>query len=233
MTTTPAGASPAGVVGYAGWCRLALFDVDSTLIRGEVVEMLADLAGHRAEVARVTEAAMRGSLDFADSLRRRVALLAGLPAGALDEVGRALELTPGAEVVIRDLKAQGVRCGIASGGFTQVCAYLVDRLGLDFCAANELEVVDGRLTGGLVGPIVDRAGKASALRRFAARYGIDLRQTVAIGDGANDIDMAVAAGFSVAFNARPVLAERASVTLNGTSLEPVLELLRAHAAAAR
>jgi phosphoserine phosphatase len=215
-------------VGYAGWCRLVLFDVDSTLITEEVVELLADRAGHRAEVADITDAAMRGSLDFADALRRRVALLEGLDARVLDEVGRSLSLTPGAETVIRTLRAHGVRCGIASGGFTQVCAYLVDRLRLDFCAANELEIVAGRLTGAVTGAVVDRAGKAAALARFAAEHDIALWQTAVVGDGANDIDMARMAGFSVAFNAKPALAACASAALNGPSLDPLLDLLRIH-----
>lgn len=201
-------------------------DVDSTLIEDEVIELLAARAGHLAEVEQVTSAAMRGSLDFAESLRRRVALLAGLDAAALDEVGQNLRLTPGADVLIDTLQQHGVRCGIASGGFTQVCAYLVDRLNLDYSAANILEIVDGRLTGRVVGTIVDRAGKATALREFAAAYGIDMATTVAVGDGANDIDMVSAAGFSVAFNGKPALLAHTTVALDGPSLEPILDMLR-------
>lgn len=174
----------------------------------------------------MTSAAMRGSIDFTDSLRRRVALLEGLDAAVLDDVGRNLRLTPGAEKLIGTLQQHGVRCGIASGGFTQVCAYLVDRLKLDFSAANTLELADGKLTGRVVGPVVDRAGKAAALREFAGGAGIDLAATVAVGDGANDIDMFSAAGYSIAFNAKPTLVEHATATLTGPSLEPVLDLLR-------
>jgi phosphoserine phosphatase len=222
---TPAGVAPAGV-GFAGRWRLLMCDVDSTLITEEVIELLADRAGSRDAVERMTSAAMSGTMDFAESLRRRVALLEGLDASALDDVGRALTLTPGAAMLIRTLQRGGVRCGIASGGFTQVCAYLVDRLDLDFCAANTLEVDDGKLTGRVVGPIVDRAGKAAALREFAADHHIDLAHTVAIGDGANDIDMLCAAGFSIAFNPKAALVPHASATVRGPSLEPVLDVLR-------
>lgn len=201
-------------------------DVDSTLITDEVVELLADRAGHLAEVRRMTSAAMSGAVDFAESLRRRVALLEGLDVAVLDEVGRGLRLTPGADTLIRTLQRDGVRCGIASGGFVQVCSYLVDRLALDYCAANVLDVSGGRLTGRITGPVVDRAGKAAALREFAGAHGIDLADTVAVGDGANDIDMVRAAGFSIAFNAKTALAPHTTVELNGPSLEPVLGLLR-------
>ena len=152
--------------------RLIVFDVDSTLITGEVIEMLADHTGTRARVEEITAAAMRGELDFAESLRARVAMLEGLDAAVLDEVGAALVLTPGARTTVRTLKRLGYRCGIVSGGFTQVTRHLVDELELDFAAANTLEVVDGRLTGRVVGDIVDRAGKARALERFAAQFGV-------------------------------------------------------------
>jgi len=205
--------------------RLIVFDVDSTLITGEVVEMLADRAGHRAEVEQVTAAAMRGELDFEAALRHRVALLAGLDAAVLDEIGASLELTPGARTTIRTLRRLGFRCGIVSGGFTQVTRHLVDALALDFAAANTLEVIDGRLTGRLVGPVVDRAGKAGALARFAAEFGVPLSQTVAVGDGANDIDMLTAAGLGIAFNAKPTVAEHADTALNQPFLDPVLFIL--------
>jgi len=177
----------------------------------------------------MTSAAMSGAMDFTDSLNRRVALLEGLDAAVLDEVGRGLTLTPGAETLIRTLQRDGVRCGIASGGFARVCAHLVTRLGLDFSATNTLEIVDGRLTGRVIGPIVDRAGKAAALRTFARAHDIGLADTVAIGDGANDIDMFRTAGFSIAFNAKADLARYVSAELSGQSLEPVLGLLRAEA----
>jgi phosphoserine phosphatase len=205
--------------------RLIVFDVDSTLITGEVIEMLAEHTGTRAGVEEITAAAMRGELDFADSLRARVAMLEGLDAAVLDEVGAALVLTPGARTTVRTLKRLGYRCGIVSGGFTQVTRHLVDELELDFAAANTLEVVDGRLTGRVVGEIVDRAGKARALERFAAEYGVGLNQTVAVGDGANDIDMLSAAGLGIAFNAKPVVAGFADTTLNQPFLDPVLFIL--------
>ena len=185
--------------------RLIVFDVDSTLIQGEVIEMLAEYAGAEAEVAAITEAAMRGELDFTESLHRRVETLAGLPASVLDEVAARIELTPGARTTIRTLKRLGFRIGVVSGGFTAVIRRLVDELGLDFMAANELEIVDGRLTGRVVGEIVDRPGKAAALRRFAESFDIPLEQCVAVGDGANDIDMISSAGLGIAFNARPAL----------------------------
>ena len=205
--------------------RLIVFDVDSTLVQGEVIEMLAAHAGAEAEVRAVTEAAMRGELDFAESLRRRVAVLAGLPATVLDEVADQLELTPGARTTIRTLKRLGFRCGVVSGGFTRVIARLVDELGLDFCAANELEIVDGRLTGRVVGEIVDRPGKAVALRRFADSFGVPLEQCVAVGDGANDIDMLSTAGLGVAFNAKPALREVADTALSHPYLDVVLFVL--------
>ncbi len=205
--------------------RLIVFDVDSTLITGEVIEMLAERTGHRAEVEQITAAAMRGEMDFEQALRARVALLAGLDAGVLDEVGATLELTPGARTTIRTLKRLGYRCGIVSGGFSQVTDHLVAKLGLDFAAANTLAIADGRLTGEVVGEIVDRAGKATALARFAAQSGVTMSQTVAVGDGANDIDMLAAAGLGIAFNAKPVVAEHADTTLNQPFLDPVLFIL--------
>jgi phosphoserine phosphatase len=205
--------------------RLIVFDVDSTLVQGEVIEMLAARVGAEAEVRAITEAAMRGELDFAESLRRRVALLGSLPESVLDEVAAELELTPGARTTIRTLKRLGFRCGVVSGGFTRVISGLVDELGLDFCAANELEVVDGRLTGRVVGEIIDRPGKAVALRRFADSFGVPLEQCVAVGDGANDIDMLSTAGLGVAFNAKPALREVADTALTHPYLDVVLFVL--------
>ncbi|MBP2476714.1 phosphoserine phosphatase [Crossiella equi] len=205
--------------------RLVVFDVDSTLIQGEVIEMLAAHAGCEPQVREITEAAMRGELDFTQSLERRVELLAGLPASVLAEVGRTLELTPGARTTVRTLRRLGFRCGVVSGGFTQVIEGLAEDLGLDFVAANELEIVDGRLTGRVVGEVVDRAGKAVALRRFASQYGIPLAQCVAVGDGANDIDMLSTAGLGVAFNAKPALREVADTALSQPFLDAVLFVL--------
>ena len=205
--------------------RLVVFDVDSTLIQGEVIEMLAAKAGFEDRVREVTEAAMRGELDFAESLRRRVAVLAGLPESVLDEVAGSLELTAGARTTIRTLKRLGFRCGVVSGGFTRVIQPLADELELDFVAANEIEVVDGVLTGNVVGEIVDRPGKAVALRRFADRFHIPVAQCVAVGDGANDIDMLAAAGLGIAFNAKPALLEVADTALSHPYLDVVLFVL--------
>lgn len=205
--------------------RLVVFDVDSTLITGEVIEMIAAHAGREAEVAAVTAAAMRGELDFTDSLRQRVTALAGLDVAVLEKVRAEVRLTPGARTLVRTLKRMGYRCGIVSGGFTQVTDHLVDLLGLDFAAANTLEVHDGVLTGRVIGEVVDRPGKAAALRRFAEEAGVPMAQTVAVGDGANDIDMITAAGLGIAFNAKPALREVADTALNQPYLDAVLFFL--------
>jgi phosphoserine phosphatase len=205
--------------------RLVVFDVDSTLVQGEVIEMLAERAGCGAEVRAVTEAAMHGELDFTQSLRRRVALLAGLPVSVLTEVTSALELTAGARTTVRTLKRLGFRCGAVSGGFTQVVQPLAEALGLDFCAANELEIREGKLTGQVIGAVVDRSGKADALRRAAEHFGVPLAQCVAVGDGANDIDMLSAAGLGVAFNAKPALREVADTAITQPFLDIVLFVL--------
>jgi phosphoserine phosphatase len=205
--------------------RLIVFDVDSTLIQGEVIEMLADRVGAHAAVAEITEAAMRGELDFAESLNRRVATLAGLPAAVLEEVGEQIELTPGARTTLRTLRRLGFHCGIVSGGFRQVIEPLAHELEMDFVAANELEIVDGKLTGRVVGQIIDRPGKAKALRDFAQQAGVPMEQTVAVGDGANDIDMLTAAGLGVAFNAKPALREVADASISHPYLDTVLFIL--------
>lgn len=205
--------------------RLIVFDVDSTLIQGEVIEMLAERAGAGAAVAAITGAAMRGEIDFAESLHQRVATLAGLPVEVLDEVADEVELTAGARTTIRTLRRLGFHCGVVSGGFRQVIEPLAHELMLDFVAANELEIADGKLTGRVVGPIVDRAGKAKALRDFAQLAGVPMEQTVAVGDGANDIDMLNAAGLGVAFNAKPALREVADASLSHPYLDTVLFLL--------
>ncbi|BBY43410.1 phosphoserine phosphatase SerB [Mycolicibacterium celeriflavum] len=205
--------------------RLIVFDVDSTLIQGEVIEMLAARVGAQAAVAEVTEAAMRGELDFAESLHRRVATLADLPATVLDDVAEQIELTPGARTTVRTLRRLGYHCGIVSGGFRQVVEPLAHELMMDFVAANELEIVDGKLTGRVIGPVIDRAGKAKALRDFAQQAGVPMEQTVAVGDGANDIDMLAAAGLGVAFNAKPALREVADTSLSHPYLDTVLFIL--------
>ena len=205
--------------------RLVVMDVDSTLIQDEVIELLASHAGREAEVAAVTAAAMRGELDFADSLRERVAALEGLPVSVLDDVRAAVRFTPGARTLVRTLKRLGFTVAIVSGGFIEVVADLARELGIDHAHANRLEVRDGMLTGRLVGEIVDRAGKAAALRRFAAEAGLPLSRTVAIGDGANDLDMLEAAGLGVAFNAKPVVRDQADTAVNVPYLDAVLYLL--------
>jgi phosphoserine phosphatase len=205
--------------------RLIVMDVDSTLIQDEVIDLLAGRAGCADEVAKVTAAAMRGELDFAASLRERVALLAGLPAGVLDDVRAGLRLTAGARTLIGTLSGLGYKSGIVSGGFIQVIGPLAADLGIDYVAANELEIADGKLTGRLCGPVVDRAGKAGALRRFAAAAGVPLSQTVAVGDGANDLDMIAAAGLGVAFNAKPLVRDAADTSLSVPYLDAILYLL--------
>jgi phosphoserine phosphatase len=205
--------------------RLIVFDVDSTLIQGEVIEMLAARAGALTKVAQITEAAMRGDIDFEESLRERVATLAGLPAEVLDEVADELELTAGARTTLRTLRRLGFHCGVVSGGFRQVIDPLAHELKLDFVAANELEIIDGKLTGRVIGQIIDRPGKAKALRDFANQAGVPMEQTVAVGDGANDIDMLAAAGLGVAFNAKPALREVADASLSHPYLDTVLFIL--------
>ncbi|MCK1817668.1 phosphoserine phosphatase SerB [Streptomyces sp. XM4011] len=205
--------------------RLVVMDVDSTLIQDEVIELFAAHAGCEEKVAEVTAAAMRGELDFEESLHARVALLTGLDASVVDKVRAEVRLTPGARTLIRTLKRLGYQVGVVSGGFTQVTDALAEQLGLDFAAANTLEIVDGRLTGRVTGEIVDRAGKARLLRRFAASAGVPLAQTVAIGDGANDLDMLNAAGLGVAFNAKPLVRQAAHTALSVPFLDTVLYLL--------
>ncbi len=207
--------------------RLVVMDVDSTLIQDEVIELLAAHAGPDVErrVAEVTERAMRGELDFAQSLHERVAALAGLPESVLDEVYRSVRLTQGARTLTRTLRRLGMTLGVVSGGFVEVVAPLAKDLGITHVAANRLEIVDARLTGRVVGDVVDRAGKAAALRRFAAEEGLPMSRTVAIGDGANDLDMLAAAGLGVAFNAKPVVREQADASVTVPYLDAVLYLL--------
>jgi phosphoserine phosphatase len=200
-------------------------DVDSTLIRDEVIELLAAHAGRAAEVAAVTERAMRGELDFAASLHERVACLAGLSELVIDEVRAAVRLTPGARTLCRTLLRLGFTLGVVSGGFIEVVAPLAEELGIRHVAANRLEIVDGVLTGRVVGEVIDRPAKAAALRRFAAAEGLPLARTVAIGDGANDLDMLAEAGLGVAFNAKPLVRQQADTAVNVPYLDAVLYLL--------
>jgi phosphoserine phosphatase len=205
--------------------RLVVMDVDSTVIQDEVIELFAGHAGCEEKVAEITTAAMRGELDFEQSLHARVALLAGLDESVVDKVRSQVRLTRGARTLIRTLKRLGYQVGVVSGGFTQVTDDLREKLGLDFAAANTLEIVDGTLTGRVTGEVVDRAGKARLLRRFAQEAGVPLSQTVAIGDGANDLDMLNAAGLGVAFNAKPMVREAADTAVSVPFLDTVLYLL--------
>jgi len=205
--------------------RLVVMDVDSTLIQDEVIELLAAHAGREAEVAAVTSAAMRGELDFAESLRARVAALAGLPESVLGEVRAEIRLTPGARTLVRTLKRLGFTVAVVSGGFIEIVGDLARELDIDHAHANRLEVRDGLLTGRVLGDIVDRAGKAAALRRFAEAERLPLSRTVAIGDGANDLDMLDAAGLGIAFNAKPIVREQADTAVNVPYLDAVLYLL--------
>jgi phosphoserine phosphatase len=205
--------------------RLVVMDVDSTLVQDEAIDLLAARAGRRQQVAELTAAAMRGELDFTEALHQRVALLAGLDAGVIDEVLDDLRLTPGARTLIRTLKRLGYRCGAVSGGFSQFTDRLAAELGLDYTKANTLEMSGGRLTGRVTGPVVDRAGKEAALREFAAAARVPLSQTVAVGDGANDLDMISAAGLGVAFNAKPAVRSVADTSVSVPQLDVILHLL--------
>lgn len=206
---------------------LICLDCDSTLITGEVIEMLAAHAGKEAEVAEVTDRAMRGELDFEESLRERVATLAGLDKSVIDSVSQAIELTTGVKEALATLKEQGYRVAVVSGGFIQVLEPLARELELDYVRANTLEIEDGRLTGRVTGKVVDRKAKEEFLREFAADAGLDMAQTVAVGDGANDIDMVTAAGLGIAFNAKPALRAHADVSINLPTLAGLVQILGA------
>jgi phosphoserine phosphatase len=205
--------------------RLVVLDVDSTLIQDEAIDVLAARAGVSDQVVAITERAMSGEMEFAESLRERVALLAGLPLSDVEAVRDGLRLTPGARTFVRTLLRLGYHVGIVSGGFTVLTDRFVSELGLEFAAANELEIVDGRVTGRVLGPIIDQAGKAEALRRFAAQYNVPMSQTIAVGDGANDIDMLEVAGLGIAFNAKAALRAAADASLNLPYLDSVLFIL--------
>jgi phosphoserine phosphatase len=205
--------------------RLIVMDVDSTLIQGEVIEMLAAHAGCEEQVARITDQAMAGELDFEQSLRARVALLKGVPAAAIDEVYEAITLAPGARTLVRILRRLGYRFALVSGGFSQITDRLAADLGIHYARANELEIVDGVLTGRVVGEVVDRAAKARALREFAADIGVPEGATIAIGDGANDLDMLNAAGLGIAYNAKPMVRSAADASVNVPYLDTIMYLL--------
>lgn len=202
-----------------------VLDVDSTLIEDEVIELLAAEAGSLEEVAAVTDRAMTGELDFAESLEARVATLAGLPSSAIESALARLRVTTGAKQLIDAVHKSGGRVGAVSGGFNQLLNPLANRLNLDYQRANELEIKDGLLTGRVVGQIVDRAAKETALREWAADFQIDLKDTVAVGDGANDLMMLAAAGLGVAFNAKPIVRERADYVLEGKDLSALIPVL--------
>jgi phosphoserine phosphatase len=215
--------SPGGLMRFA--TKLVVMDVDSTLIQQEVIELLGAKAGVQSEIAKITDAAMRGELDFEASLRARVALLKGLPANVLEDVQAEITLTPGARTLVRTLKKLGHHIALVSGGFEPVIAPLATELGIDHMRANNLEIADGKLTGELVGPVIDRAGKATALRDFAAEHNVDLDQTIAIGDGANDLDMIAIAGMGIAFNAKPAVKAAADSSVSAPYLDSVLYLM--------
>jgi phosphoserine phosphatase len=215
--------SPGGLMRWAK--KLVIMDVDSTLISQEVIELLGAKAGVAEEIHAITERAMAGEIDFEESLRERVALLKGLPLSAIDEVRSEISLTPGARTLVKTLQRLGHTVAVVSGGFTEVILPLLASLDISHYRANSLESKDGFLTGGLVGPIVDRAAKASALREFAALEKIEIEQTVAIGDGANDLDMISLAGLGIAFNAKPAVRAAADSALSAPYLDSVLYLL--------
>ncbi len=215
--------SPGGLARLAK--KLVVMDVDSTLIQQEVIELLAAKVGVGEEVVKITNAAMAGELDFEGSLRARVKLLAGAPASILDEVRGEIKLTPGARTLVRTLQKLGHEVAVVSGGFTTVIEPLLKDLSITNYRANTLEVVDGKLTGEVIAPIIDRAAKAQALRDFAYSTGVAIEQTIAIGDGANDLDMIAVAGLGIAFNAKPAVRAAADSSLTAPYLDSVLYLL--------
>jgi phosphoserine phosphatase len=205
--------------------HLVVMDADSTLLQHEVIDLLGEASGRAEEVSRITRAAMSGEIDFGEALRQRVALLGGLPVSVLDDVRAQLRLAPGARTLLRTLQRLGYVPAVVSGGFVEILAPLLAELNVEHFAANRLEIVDGVLTGRLSGEIVDRAGKARALRHFAEVVGVPLEQTVAVGDGANDIDMLSVAGLGIAFNAQATVQAHADAALSVPYLDAVLYFL--------
>jgi len=204
---------------------LVVFDADSTLLRNEVIELIADEAGRGPEVAAATEAAMRGEVDFATSLRSRVAELRGVPLSAFDRVRARVEPTPGAAELVAAIHARGGRAAVVSGGFHEILDVIAPRLGIDEWRANRLAVDGGVLSGLVDGEIVDAAGKAAALREWAAASGVPLSRTIAVGDGANDLQMMAVAGLGVAFNAKPAVRRDADVVIGPVDLRELIPML--------
>ena len=205
--------------------RLVQLDVDSTFIQQEAIELLAAKAGVFDEVSAITESAMRGELDFEQSLRARVSLLKGLPESVITEVQQEITLTDGAQDLVNTLHSKGHSVALVSGGFIDIIEPMISSLSIKYYKANKLEVVDGVLTGQLNGPVIDRAAKAAALHEFSKASGVDMENTVAIGDGANDLDMMAIAGLSIAFNAKPIVVDAADLAINEPSLSSVIELI--------
>jgi len=205
--------------------RLVQLDVDSTFIQQEAIELLAAKAGVLEQVAAITTSAMRGELDFEQSLRARVTLLKGLPESAIGEVQMEICLTDGAQNLVETLHGKGHSVSLVSGGFIDIIEPMIKTMSIKFYKANKLEIVEGVLTGGLIGPVVDRVAKAEALREFASASAVSIENTVAIGDGANDLDMMAVAGLSIAFNAKPVVVEAADLSINEPSLRSVIALI--------
>jgi phosphoserine phosphatase len=205
--------------------RLVVLDVDSTLIENEVIELLADVAGSRERVAAITERAMRGELDFAESLRERVSTLAGVPESAFELVRSQVSVTSGVPELISAVHGARGKVGVVSGGFHEILDPIAEDLGIDFWKANRLEVIDGHLSGRVAGPIIDAQAKADALEAWATAESINLEHTVAIGDGANDLKMMAVAGISIAFDAKPIVAAEADYAITSRDMREAIRII--------